>query len=119
MRGSAMNSNGRAYVLVLEGATDVGLHVTLSGARRCHRSSNRAGARSGQYDAWRLAQPFAEAHAAARTAAIRRHNCNHGDDLDHGPLARDHARAHFMGAARMYSTFSFGCLGFFFFVAAE
>lgn len=104
---------------MLEGTTDVGLHVTLSGSRRSHRGGNRIGARVSQYDAWRVAKPLAEAHAVARVAAIRRHNCHYGDDLGHGPLVRENARAHFMGAVRMYSTFSFGCLGFFFFVAAE
>jgi hypothetical protein len=39
--------------------------------------------------------------------------------LGDGSLAQGSAHTHFMGAARMYSTFSFGCLGFFFFVAAE
>ena len=114
-----MNRNGRAYVLVLEGATDVGLHVALPGARRSHRGGNRISAWFGQYDAWRFAKPLAETHAAARVAAIRRNHCHHGDDLGDGSLIRKNARAHFIGAARIYSTFSFGCLGFFFFVAAE
>lgn len=116
---SAVNRNGRAYVPVLEDATHVGFHVTLSRACRGRRGCDRIGARIGQHDAWRFTQPLAEADAVARTATIRRHNYHYGDDLGHGPLTKEEARAHFIGAARIYSTFSFGCFGFFFFVAAE
>jgi len=111
--------NGRAYVPVVEGATDVGFHVTFSGPRRRRRRSDRAGARVGQYDAWRFTKPLAEAHATACAATIRRHNCHYGDNLGDGPLDKEESRAHFIGAARIYSTFSFFCVGFFFFVAAE
>ena len=71
---------------MLEGTTDVGLHVTLSGARRSHRGGNRIGARVSQYDAWRVAQPLAEAHAVARVAAIRRHRDHHGHHLGDGEV---------------------------------
>ena len=110
--------NGRAYVLVLEDTIDVGFHVTLSGARRSRRGGNRIGAWLGQHDARRFTQPLAETDAVARAAAICRHNCHYGDNLGYGPLTKK-ARAHFIGAARIYSTFSLGCFGFFFFVAAE
>src|SRR5689334_10166447 len=96
----------------------VRVHVTLSRARRRRRSCDRASAWADKHDAWRVTQSFAEAHAFARAAAIRRHHRNNGDDLGLGSLIREAGpSAYFIGAARMYSTFSF--FGFFFFLAAE
>ena len=110
---------------MLEGAAYVRLHVTLFSAGG-HPS--RRGCPSfwlGQYDEGRFTEPLTETHAAARAAAIRRHHHHHGDDLGDGPLgrsgrwaARKGLRRHFIGAARIYSTFSFFFLVFFF-VAAE
>ena len=115
--GSARD--GRARWPVLEGAPYVRLHVALSGAGSHCRGCDRSGAGPDQHDARRLAEPLAETHAATRAAAIRRHHCHHGDHLGDGSLRRKNApRAHFIGAARIYSTFSFGCFGFFF-LAAE
>ena len=51
--------------------------------------------------------------AMARAAAVRRHHRDHGDDLDHARLGA----GYFAGTARIYSTFSFFGLAFFF--AAE
>ena len=114
------DGNGGVGAPVLEGAANVGVHVTLSGAGRRHRGGSRAGARLDKHDAWRLAEPLAETHAIACAAAIRRHHCNHGDDLGDGALDQGKGpRAHFIGAARIYSTFSFFRAGFFFFLAAE
>ena len=110
---------------MLEGAAYVGVYVTLFGAGGHRRGGDRVGPRPRQHDARWLAKPLAETHAAARTVPIRRHHRNYGDDLGDGPLDREAAgsgkctRAHFIGAARIYSTFSFVFGVFFFFVAAE
>ena len=74
---------------MLEGAAYVGFHVTLHGAGRRRSGGNRSAAWLGQYDARRLTQPLAEAHAAACSAAIRRHYCHYGDDLGDGPLNKE------------------------------
>src|SRR5262249_15294248 len=71
---------------MLEGAAHVEFHVTLSRAGSDRGSSDRAAARPDQHDARRLAQPLAKADAIARTASVRRHHCNYGDDLGPRPL---------------------------------
>src|SRR3569833_509339 len=99
----------------------VELLVALRRPRRHRRRGGRARSRPDQYDAGRLAQHVAEAHAHARAAAIRRHRRDHGDNLGDGPLAA----GYFAGTARIYSTFSFffaatlTAFFFTFFLAAE
>lgn len=106
---------------MLEGAAHVELHVSLPRARRHRGGRDRAAAWADQYDARRFAKPLAEADAAARAAAVRRHHRYYGDNLGSRPLGGEAVEdgTHFMGAARMYSTFSFCFAGFFFFLAAE
>lgn len=103
---------------VLEGGAYVGIHVSLSGAGLDHRGGNCPASRLDQYDARRLAKPLAETHAAARAASVRRHHRNHGDNLGDGTLDQEkRGQSHFIGAARIYSTFSLFFA--FFFLAAE
>jgi hypothetical protein len=119
MADALVTRDGLIQGLVLEGGAYVGIHVTLSGPGRYHRGCDRAAARLDQYDAWRLAEPVPETHAAARAASVRRYHRNHGDDLGDGALdQRRRGKSHFIGAARIYSTFSFGFFAFFF-LAAE
>src|SRR5262249_25706441 len=96
----------------------VGIHVALPGASRHHRGGDCADAWFDQHDAWRLAEPLAETHASARAFSVHRHHHYHGDDLGDGTLDQSRApHSHFIGAARIYSTFSFDFFAFFFFVA--
>src|SRR5205085_1779479 len=111
-------ANGSVQYAVLEGAAHVRFDVTFFSAGGHHRCRDRTVAWPDQYDAWRLGEPVAETHASARVDAVRRHHYHHGDDLGDGPLEGKGLRRHFIGAARMYSTFSFFFLVFFF-VAAE
>lgn len=83
---SKLRAHGRIRALMLEGATNVEFHVSFSRAGSHRGGGDRAAARPDQYDARRLAQPLAKADAAARAAPIRRHYCNHGDDLGPRPL---------------------------------
>ena len=76
---------------MLEGATYVGLHVTLSRAGCRHRGSGRAAARSHQYDAGRFAEPLAKTYAPARATAIHRDHRDYGNDLGNGSLNYENA----------------------------
>src|SRR6478735_1364272 len=67
-------------------ASHVEFYVSLSRAGSHRGGGDRAAAWPDQYDARRLAQPLAKADAAARAASVRRHHCDHGDDLGPRPL---------------------------------
>jgi len=101
MRFAAIPAGGRRQKPVLKSPLHVGFHVALSGAGCDHRGGDRAYARLGQHDARRLAQPLATVDAVARAAAICRHHRDYGDDLG------DETLSIHIGAARIYSTFSF------------
>src|SRR6185295_13127739 len=88
---SKLGAHGRIRARMLEGA-HVEFHVSFSRACSHRGGGDRAAARPDQYDARRLAQPLAKADAAARAAPVRRHHCNHGDDLDPRPLVGEDTR---------------------------
>src|SRR5690349_20759170 len=83
---SELGMHGRISAWVLEGAAHVEFHVSLSRAGSHRGGGDRIAARTGQHDARRLAQPLAKADAVARAVSVRRHYCNHGDDLGPRPL---------------------------------
>src|SRR5262245_168428 len=83
---SKLRAHGPTGPRMLEGAAHVEFHVPFSGAGSDRGGGDRSAAWPDQHDARRLAQPLAKADAVARTTSVRRHHCNHGDDLGPRPL---------------------------------